>query len=121
MAKKIPTYIYNNISIILTFIFFTFSLIVFRTTTYAAASNIVNIIASGPGKLFIDSPSTIAFIVAGVAILLLSDIQEEFGLIKLNLFVNYKWMVQLVNYALLLVYIIVAGVFDGGQFIYFAF
>ena len=46
---------------------------------------------------------------------------EKSGLIKLNLFVNYKWMVQLVNYALLLVYIIVAGVFDGGQFIYFAF
>ncbi len=121
MAKKIPAFIYNNFSILLTFIFFTFSLIVFRTTTYDAASKIVNIIASAPGKLFIDSPSTIAFIVAGVAILLLSDIREEFKLFKFPLFEKHKWMLQEVSYALLLVYIIVAGVFDGGQFIYFAF
>jgi alginate O-acetyltransferase complex protein AlgI len=121
ISKKIPGYIYNTISILLTFLFFTFSLIIFRTTQSSAASDIINIIKSSPGKLFIDQPSTILFIMVGIAIMLLADIREEYKIFGNTLFSKKSWILQHFSYAILLIYIILAGVFDGGQFIYFAF
>jgi hypothetical protein len=71
--------------------------------------------------LFIDQPSTILFIAIGIAIMLLADIRKEYKIFGDVLIEEKKWMLQHVAYALLLIYILVAGVFDGGQFIYFAF
>lgn len=121
IAKKIPGFIYNNVSILLTFLFFTFSLIVFRTTTFSGAENILKIIQSEPGKLFIDQPSTMLFIIFGIAIMLLADIRKEYKIFGEVLINEKNWFLQHIVYALLLIYILVAGVFDGGQFIYFAF
>lgn len=121
ISKKIPGFVYNNISILLTFLFFTFSLVVFRTTTITGANRILKIIQTSPGKLFIDQPSTILFIAIGIAIMLLADIRKEYKIFGDVLIEEKKWMLQHVAYALLLIYILVAGVFDGGQFIYFAF
>lgn len=121
ISKKMPSFIYNNISILMTFIFFTISLLVFRTTTLLDAENIFRILQSEPGKVFIDQPSTLLFIIVGIAIFLISDILTEYHLFKQRLDEKYNWIIQYVSYAFLLVYIIAAGVFDGGQFIYFAF
>jgi len=58
----------------------------------------------------------------GCIVILLIDIDKEYGrLFKFSLFSNKSWVVQQVSYALLLIYILLAGVFDGGQFIYFSF
>jgi hypothetical protein len=57
----------------------------------------------------------------GCMIMLLHDIQEEFKLFRFSLGSNNNWIAQQVSYALLIIYILAAGVFDGGQFIYFAF
>ncbi len=121
ISKRIPVYIYRNVSIFLTFLFFTFSLIIFRTTTFAGATNILNAVQAGPGKLFVDQPSTIFFIIIGIVIMLVSDIREEYRVPADASIQNKKWILQHVSYTLLLIYILVAAVFDGGQFIYFAF
>lgn len=121
LSKKIPGFIYNNVSILLTFLFFTFSLIIFRTTTLDGASNIIQIIGTKPGKLFIDTESTIAFIILGIVIMLLNDIQVEFKIFNKTIYWEKRWILQQITYALLIIYILLAGVFDGGQFIYFAF
>jgi hypothetical protein len=57
----------------------------------------------------------------GCGIMLAVDLQAEFRLFRFSLFSNKNWIVQQVSYALLLIYILLTGVFDGGQFIYFSF
>jgi len=121
ISKKLPEFIYTGFSILLTFAFFTLSLIIFRTTTYDGAEKILQIVNSAPGRLFLDQPSTILFIFVGIVILLTSDFITEFGTSnKLNK-LKENWLIQHLLYAFLIIYIIAGGVFDGGQFIYFAF
>jgi len=121
LSKRIPGYIYNTFSILLTFLFFAFSLVVFRTTNLSGAVNIIHVMLSGSGKLFIDHPSTMLFIIIGSVILLTSDFIKEYGKTRYNVIHVRGWIFQALAYSLLILYIIVAGVFDGGQFIYFAF
>ena len=121
IAKKIPKFIYANVSILLTFLFATFSLIVFRSENPNEALNVINRIFSHSGALFYDKPSTLIFMLSGIGIMMLYDLQEEYKLFKFSLLSNKNWVIQQVSYALLIIYILLAGVFDGGQFIYFAF
>ncbi len=121
IARKIPKVVYNNASIFLTFLFVTFSLIIFRSPTLTKAVTIVKGIFSSPGTLFIDSASTILFILIGCAIMLLRDMQKEYSVFRLPRLSSKNWVVQNLVYALLLIYILIAAVFDGGQFIYFSF
>ncbi len=121
IAKKINPIIYNNVSIILTFSFVTFSLIIFQSATFIDAINIIKRIFANHGQLFYDTPSTLLFMLIGCGILLLFEMDHEFGIFKFSLFSNKSWLIQQISYGLLLIYIILAGVFDGGQFIYFSF
>ena len=118
ISKKINPVIYNNASILLTFLFVSFSLIIFQSATLSDAIGIIHGIFSNPGGLFIYNPSTVLFMLIGCGIMMIYDIQEEY---KIFSFSNKSWVVQQVSYALLLIYILLAGVFDGGQFIYFSF
>ncbi|HEY9363583.1 MAG TPA: MBOAT family O-acyltransferase, partial [Chitinophagaceae bacterium] len=121
IAKKMHPAIYSNMSIILTFLFVSFSLIVFRSETYNEAMSIINGIFSNPGNLYFDRPSTLLFMLIGCGIVMIYDVQAEFKIFPFSLFSNKNWVIQQTSYALLLIYILLAGVFDGGQFIYFAF
>lgn len=122
LSKRIPASIYTTLSIILTFSFVTFSLIIFQSATVADAISILKSIFVKQGELFYDKPSTLLFMLIGCIVILLIDIDKEYGrLFKFSLFSNKSWVVQQVSYALLLIYILLAGVFDGGQFIYFSF
>jgi hypothetical protein len=82
---------------------------------------LVNVIKSGSGKLFIDQPSTILNISIGIIVIMLVDIVREYKLWSNVLMDEKKWMLHHIGYALVIIYILMAGVFDGGQFIYFAF
>lgn len=121
ISKIIPTLTYNILSILLTFLFFAISLVVFRTTSFAGAGNIFNILHSSPGELFVGQPSTMLFILIGIFIMMLADIRKEYSIFG-DVLINQKhWILQHISYALLVIYILLAAVFDGGQFIYFAF
>ena len=121
ISKKFNPILYRNISILLTFLFVTFSLIIFQSASIDNSITILQGILLNSGKLFIDKPSTILFISIGCIIMMLYDLQEEYKLFSFSLFSNKNWIVQQISYASLLIYILLAGVFDGGQFIYFAF
>lgn len=121
ISKKIRPVIYNSASILLTFSFVTFSLIVFQSATINEAINIIKGIFLNHGDLFYNKPSTLLFILIGCGIMLAVDIEAEFRSFKFSLFSNKSWLVQQISYALLLIYILLTGVFDGGQFIYFSF
>ncbi|OQY93791.1 MAG: hypothetical protein B6D37_10030 [Sphingobacteriales bacterium UTBCD1] len=121
LARSVPTVIYNNLSILIMFLYVSFCLIIFRTDSFSSAGSIIKAIYTHPGGLFYDTPSTLFFILIGCMIMMLYDIQKESKIFRFNLFSNKNWIVQQVSYALLLIYIMLAGVFDGGQFIYLAF
>jgi D-alanyl-lipoteichoic acid acyltransferase DltB (MBOAT superfamily) len=121
ISKKIPSDVYNITSILMTFLFVTFSLIIFRSGTFSEAMVTIRGIFSNHGILFYEKPSTLLFMLTGCVIMLLYDIQEEYKIFRFSFFSNKNWVIQEMSYALLLIYILLAGVFDGGQFIYFSF
>lgn len=121
LSRRIPPLIYTNLSILLTFLYISFSLIIFRTDTFEHAAKIIKAIFTRSGVLFYDTPSTLLFILLGCFMMMLYDIQKEFKIFRFSLFSHKSWVVQQVSFALLIVYILLAGVFDGGQFIYLAF
>ncbi len=71
LSKKIPSLFYSNLSIVLTFVYVTFSLIIFRTDSFADASHIINGIFVHSGALFFDKPSTLLFMLIGCAIIII--------------------------------------------------
>ncbi|HET7116178.1 MAG TPA: MBOAT family O-acyltransferase [Hanamia sp.] len=121
ISKKIHPSIYKYSSILLTFLFVTFSLIIFQSATLSDAWSIINGIFANHGELFYNNPPTLIFMLTGCGMMMLYDIQVEFKIFQFSFISNKKWITQQTCYALLLIYILIAGVFDGGQFIYFAF
>jgi D-alanyl-lipoteichoic acid acyltransferase DltB (MBOAT superfamily) len=121
ISIKTPSFIYNFISIIFTFFYVSFCLIFFRTSTMLEAFNIIKGILYNTGTLFYDKPSTLYFIAIGCVVIILNQIAEEFISFQSTVISKMNWMIQHLSYAILLIYILLAGVFDQGQFIYFAF
>jgi alginate O-acetyltransferase complex protein AlgI len=120
IAKKININLYNGLSVLLTFLYTSFSLIIFRTDSLSKALQILKGIFAKPGHLFYDKPSTLLFILIGIFLMLVYDLQKEYKPLQMKFYYkSWKW--QQLAYALLLISILLAGVFDGGQFIYFAF
>lgn len=120
LSKKISHRLYLSISILFTFLFITLSLIIFQSQTIGDAFEIIHRMFINRGQLFL-YPSIGIFMITGCAAMMIYDLQEEYKITSFSLFSNKSWLVQQVSYALLLIYILFAGVFDGGQFIYFAF
>ncbi|HOW30174.1 MAG TPA: MBOAT family O-acyltransferase [Bacteroidales bacterium] len=121
VSKKVPSLLYSLLSIALTYIFISFCLILFKTPTPEQALSVLQSIASPPGDLSIDRASMILFITIGGLVLIISDFRSEFKFLQFPQRINNNWIFKQVSYAVMLIYLLVAGVFDGGQFIYFQF
>lgn len=121
IAKRTNKTFYNTVSILITFLFVTFSLIIFQSATVNDAVTIVKGVFFNSGSLFIYDPPQLIFMLIGCVIIMACDIQSEFQAFPFSVFSNNNWVVQQLSYGFLLIYILLAGVFDGGQFIYFAF
>lgn len=121
ISKSVPSFIYDPISIVLTFLYVSFCLIFFRTSNMTEAVNIIRGMFLNTGPLFFDKPSTLFFIAIGCVTIFFNQISEEYFSFNLTLISKKNWILQHLSYAILLIYILLAGVFDQGQFIYFAF
>ena len=73
-----------------------------------------------PGQIFYQ-PSELAFAVIAIGSLLAIDIKLEFFPGWFSLLDNRQFGIRLAGIALLIVMILMLGVLDGGQFIYFQF
>lgn len=72
------------------------------------------------GMPFIDNFSTMAFSVIAIAVLLSKDFMDSFAISLKERILNNTGM-RYTLYLLLCIWILLAGVFDNGQFIYFQF
>ena len=73
------------------------------------------------GKVFYENPSMLIYSFIGILILFIAEFKTEFLPNSFSLLNNGNFLVRNVSYASLVILILLFGVFDGGQFIYFQF
>jgi D-alanyl-lipoteichoic acid acyltransferase DltB (MBOAT superfamily) len=111
---------YKIYGILVTFILVSFTWIFFRADTTLDALSIIKSIFNMNGPLFIDR-KTIAFGLLGLVFLFYLEAKREFGQTSYLPFKTKYWFVEHLEYAVLTMIVLLIGVFDGGQFIYFKF
>ena len=121
IRSKVPSLINNFAGICFTFGYFCFSIIFFKSINSAEAFTIIEKILSFKGPFFIGDPSMMIFSVLSIFLVLFVEFKKEFSINTFTFFNNKSWVVRNLSYSLLIILILLIGVFDGGQFIYFQF
>lgn len=118
--SKIPGY-KSIIKRLIVFSLVTFAWIIFRGGSLNRISLIIKKVISNPGLPFIDSRAYMLYSIFGILFLIILDLHLEFHPGSF-LFLNHKnWIVRQIAYAMLILAILLMGVLDGRQFIYFQF
>lgn len=107
--------------ILLVFILSSFAWIFFRANTVSDAFTIIKKIAFLDGPLFYENPSMLIYSFSSILLLFFVEGKLEFYKGSFSFFHNKSWTVRYLSYAALIIIILLMGVFDGGQFIYFQF
>jgi alginate O-acetyltransferase complex protein AlgI len=115
------SFIYQIIKILTTFTLVSFAWIFFRADNTAMAFKIIKKIFSDQGTFFIDQPSNMIYSFFGIVFIIAIELKQEF-LTKSNLpYESISWFKEQLFYGTLILIILMIGVLDGGQFIYFQF
>jgi len=104
-----------------TFILASFAWIFFRANNVHDAFYIVEKIFTSRGPIYFQEPSMIIYTLFGILFLLAVEWRQEFYPHGVSLLNNPHWAVRNLACAMLIILILLIGVFDGGQFIYFQF
>jgi hypothetical protein len=111
----------NFIKVITTFLLITFAWIFFRAKNLGDAFYIIKKMASFKGSVFIIMPYTVIYPLMGILILMSVEIMDHFRHTQIAFFSHKNVAVRYASYLFIAVMILLFGVFDGGQFIYFQF
>jgi D-alanyl-lipoteichoic acid acyltransferase DltB (MBOAT superfamily) len=119
IRKTSPFYIFYKI--LLTFILVSFAWIFFRADTLTEAVQIIKKIFTSSGSVFYENPSNLIFAIFGIISLLIVDLKREYyhGW-ESELYSKYP-CVRIAGIIIIVITILLIGVLDGGQFIYFQF
>lgn len=110
------------LSRVVTFALVCLAWIFFRANTVEDAFTIAtSILTFKPGGLFIGFAAGLAYSVLLIIFLMLAEINYEYFNNKFSLIYNRSAIVRNIGYLLLLIVLLLIGVFNGGQFIYFQF
>lgn len=108
--------------ILITFLLISMSRVFFRARTAEEGFLIVKKMFMDRGAVFVESdPSSIIFSFIGIFILLFVELKREYYKGKYTLFTHKNILIRNFSYAILIIIMLLIGVFDGGQFIYFQF
>ena len=123
LSKKVPAVIYNNLSILLTFTYVCLTWVFFRAETFNDALAIIKRLFNPQGKFFLfdNNLNVIVYSVIAIVILMANDLSIHLNHGKSWFLENKSPAVRMATYCFLLITILLIGVFDGGQFIYFKF
>ncbi len=108
----------NALRVILTFAIVNFAWIFFRISDIHDVFTVIGKIFTDRGHLFIEPTLFLAF--ASLVIMVVKDSFDQFGS-KIKLFNSKYVVVRYLSVAFLISYILLLGVLEGGQFIYFQF
>jgi alginate O-acetyltransferase complex protein AlgI len=109
------------LQILTTFALSCFAWIFFRSNDVSDSLEIVKKIFTSRGPVFYGNPSVLIFIFLGIAFLLAVELKREFYRGDFSFTNNKSRIVRNLSYASLIIMILLFGVLDGGQFIYFQF
>ena len=109
---------YILVSCVVVYLIFAFSQIFGRCENLGEAFSVIGKIFTNKGALFNKVTSYGWF---SLFILFVKDFLDEFFPNKLRLFGSKHFVVRLASYIMITALILVIGVLDGGQFIYFQF
>ena len=122
MRKKIPAFVNSIAGITFTISYFAFSLIFFRANSVKDALIIIRrLFTAKESGIYIENPSIMLFSILGIGFLALVECKKEYFNHLFTFSNNKYWLIRNGYYCLLLAIILIAGVFDGGEFIYFQF
>ncbi|WP_232829175.1 MBOAT family O-acyltransferase [Aureibaculum luteum] len=113
--------LYIIISIIITYILFATTEIFGRGTDINEAITIFHKMFTTSGNIFIGTSSIVIYMIFGITLLLLKDFTDEFYPNKFLLFESKYKIVRIVSFSFVFILILLIGVLDGSQFIYFQF
>jgi alginate O-acetyltransferase complex protein AlgI len=111
-------------SMIITFTLFNFALMIFRANSVGDAVQITGKVLRMTGPLYIGTGDDVVapvYAVIAILILLFIEVKNDYFPNRLLLFSNRHRMIRHLSYAALVMLILLLGVFDGSQFIYFQF
>lgn len=120
LFNKFPT-ISKLFCILFTFCLTVFAFIFFRSNSIEQAFTIISKIFHFNGIVFIPRKLTMVYSVFIILVLLSIEIKHEYFNNRFSIFNNKNWFVKSLAYSALVLIILVFGVYDGGQFIYFQF
>jgi D-alanyl-lipoteichoic acid acyltransferase DltB (MBOAT superfamily) len=109
------------LQIVTTFSLTCFAWIFFRANSVKDAFNIIKKILTFSGSIYSNDISLILFSIFGILFLIAVESKIEFYHGKISFLNNQNWVIRNLSYAFLIILILLLGVFDGGQFIYFQF
>ena len=117
---KVPV-IYDSLQILTTFLLVTFAYIFFRANSFDDATTIINKIFSFNGPVYYEGFEDIVYSLFGISFLIFVELKRKYYHGNISFMNSKNWIVRSITYTILLVLILLIGVFDGGQFIYFQF
>lgn len=79
------------------------------------------ILTNFTGPIWYENPSMVIITLFSISILFFVEFKMEYYKGSISFLNNKSWAVRSLSYALLIIVILLIGVFDGGQFIYFQF
>lgn len=112
---------YNVYAILATFMLVSLAWIFFRASDFGQALHILTKIIVEPGMPFTGTPAIFIYSVFAMVILWFVDFRDEFYPAKIRLFYHSNWIIRHLSYTSVIILILLFGVLDGGQFIYFQF
>lgn len=119
---KAVQFVYNTIEIAITFALVAFAWIFFRANNIADALLTVKKIFLSPGPLYLSgNPTLLPCSILGILFLLLVEYKQEYLSVKPLFLGNSNIFIRYGAYMFFIIVILLFGIFDGGQFIYFQF
>lgn len=109
------------IQIATTYLLSCFAWIFFRANNIHQAFSIVKKIFSPSGAIFVPTTSMMMYCFLGIFFLFLVEFKKEYLNSKFTFSNNTNLLIPRLYYCFLVIVILMVGVFDGGQFIYFQF
>lgn len=113
--------LYKVLQILTTFLLACFAWIFFRANSSHDAFLIVRQIFAFKGPLYISELQQFAYCIAAIIFLIAVEISQEYFISSALPFKSNNWFKEQLAYATLIILILMVGVFDSSQFIYFQF
>ena len=109
------------LQIVVTFLLISFSRVFFRSQSIGDALKVIKKMFTFQGSIFQNGTITIIYSFLAISFLLAVEFKKEFYKGSFTLSHHHNFWIRTSYYTLLILLIIMLGVFDGGQFIYFQF